>query len=77
MYEDPEEATLRAVDICIEQGVLVDILRKHKAEVISMVLSSLIRKHMKRICMRQDIKKGNGESILFMRNYSKSSEWTI
>lgn len=40
MYEDPEEATLRAVDICIEQGVLVDILRKHKAEVISMVLSS-------------------------------------
>ena len=38
MYEDPEEATLRAVDICIEQGVLVDILRKHKAEVISMVL---------------------------------------
>ena len=27
MYEDPEEATLRAVDICIEQGVLVDILR--------------------------------------------------
>ena len=28
------------VDICIEQGVLVDILRKHKAEVISMVLSS-------------------------------------
>lgn len=39
-YEDPEEATLRAVDICIEQGVLVDILRKHKAEVISMVLSS-------------------------------------
>ena len=40
MYEDPEEATLRAVDICIELGVLVDILRKHKAEVISMVLSS-------------------------------------
>lgn len=31
---------MRAVDICIEQGVLVDILRKHKAEVISMVLSS-------------------------------------
>ena len=30
MYEDPEEATLRAVDICIEQGVLVDILRKRK-----------------------------------------------
>lgn len=25
MYEDPEEATLRAVDICIEQGVLVDM----------------------------------------------------
>ena len=42
---DPEEATLRAVDICIEQGVLVDILRKHKAEVISMVLSSFNDKY--------------------------------
>lgn len=77
MYEDPEEATLRAVDICIEQGVLVDILRKHKAEVISMVLSSFNQEAYEGICMRQDIKKGNGESIRFMRNYSKSSEWTI
>lgn len=38
--EDPEKATLQAIDLCIKQGVLVDILRKHRAEVISMVLSS-------------------------------------
>ena len=77
MYEDPEEATLRAVDICIEQGVLVDILRKHKAEVISMVLSSFNQEAYEEDMYETGYKEGNGESIRFMRNYSKSSEWTI
>lgn len=30
-----------------------------------------------RLEKRKEEHKGNGESIRFMRNYSKSSEWTI
>ena len=58
MYEDPEEATLRAVDICIEQGVLVDILRKHKAEVISMVLSSFNQEAYEEVMYETGSKEG-------------------
>ena len=62
MYEDPEEATLRAVDICIEQGVLVDILRKHKAEVISMVLSSFNQEAYEEDMYETGYKEGGTEN---------------
>ena len=34
-----EEAVVAAVDSCIEEGILVDILLRHKAEVTSMILA--------------------------------------
>ncbi|NSI66718.1 hypothetical protein G4981_15975, partial [[Ruminococcus] gnavus] len=41
---DPKHAVTKAVDICIEKGILRDVLVKHKAEVISMVLTSFNQK---------------------------------
>ena len=41
---DPRHAVTKAVDICIEKGILRDVLVKHKAEVISMVLTSFNQK---------------------------------
>ena len=41
---DPRHAVTKAVDICIEKGILQDVLVKHKAEVISMVLTSFNQK---------------------------------
>ena len=41
---DPKHAVTKAVDICIEKEILRDVLVKHKAEVISMVLTSFNQK---------------------------------
>ena len=41
---DPRHAVTKAVDICIEKEILRDVLVKHKAEVISMVLTSFNQK---------------------------------
>ena len=44
---DPRHAVTKAVDICIEKEILRDVLVKHKAEVISMVLTSFNQKAYK------------------------------
>ena len=41
---DLRYAVTKAVDFCIENGILRDVLVKHKAEVISMVLTSFNQK---------------------------------
>lgn len=39
VYTDMEEAVTRAVDECIEEGIMADFLLEHKAEVLDMVLT--------------------------------------
>ena len=41
-YETLEEAVGRAIDECIEEGVLADFLRRHRAEVISVSIYEFI-----------------------------------
>ncbi|WP_242824306.1 hypothetical protein [Mediterraneibacter gnavus] len=55
---DPRHAVTKAVDICIEKGILRDVLVKHKAEVISMVLTSFNQK-----AYEEDLKNQYKEGI--------------
>ena len=55
---DPRHAVTKAVDICIEKEILRDVLVKHKAEVISMVLTSFNQK-----AYEEDLKNQYKEGI--------------
>ena len=55
---DPRHAVTKAVDICIENGILRDVLVKHKAEVISMILTSFNQK-----AYEEDLKNQYKEGI--------------
>lgn len=55
---DPRHAVTKAVDICIEKGILRDVLVKHKAEVISMILTSFNQK-----AYEEDLKNQYKEGI--------------
>ena len=55
---DTKHAVTKAVDICIEKGILRDVLVKHKAEVISMVLTSFNQK-----AYEEDLKNQYKEGI--------------
>ena len=60
---DPKHAVTKAVDICIEKGILRDVLVKHKAEVISMVLTSFNQKAYEEDLKKTSIKEGIEEGI--------------
>ena len=55
---DLRYAVTKAVNICIEKGILRDVLVKHKAEVISMVLTSFNQK-----AYEEDLKNQYKEGI--------------
>ena len=55
---DPRHAVTKAVDICIEKEILRDVLVKHKAEVISMILTSFNQK-----AYEEDLKNQYKEGI--------------
>ena len=42
-----EEAVTRAADTCIDQGILEDLLKKQKAEVVRMALESVVSRNMR------------------------------
>lgn len=78
---DPRHAVTKAVDICIEQGILRDVLVKHKAEVISMVLTSFNQKAYEEDLKNQykegieeGINLGQKEIVLHMLHSGNSPE---
>ena len=60
---DPRHAVTKAVDICIEKGILRDVLVKHKAEVISMVLTSFNQKAYEKDLYEEGVEDGIKEGI--------------
>ena len=78
---DPRHAVTKAVDICIEQGILRDVLVNHKAEVISMVLTSFNQKAYEEDLKNQykegieeGINLGQKEIVLHMLHSGNSPE---
>ena len=55
---DPRHAVTKAVDICIEKEILRDVLVKHKAEVISMVLTSFNQKAYEKDLYEEGVEEG-------------------
>lgn len=55
---DLRYAVTKAVDFCIENGILRDVLVKHKAEVISMVLTSFNQKAYEKDLYEEGLEKG-------------------
>ena len=60
---DPRHAVTKAVDICIEKGILRDVLVKHKAEVISMVLTSFNQKAYEKDLYEEGVEEGIKEGL--------------
>ena len=60
---DPRHAVTKAVDICIEKRILRDVLVKHKAEVISMVLTSFNQKAYEKDLYEEGVEDGIKEGI--------------
>ena len=60
---DPRHAVTKAVDICIEKEILRDVLVKHKAEVISMVLTSFNQKAYEKDLYEEGVEDGIKEGI--------------
>ena len=60
---DPRHAVTKAVDICIEKEILRDVLVKHKAEVISMVLTSFNQKAYEKDLYEEGVEEGIKEGL--------------
>ena len=75
---DPKHAVTKAVDICIEKGILRDVLVKHKAEVISMVLTSFNQKAYEKDLYEEGVEEGinlgQKEIVLHMLHSGNSPE---
>ena len=75
---DLRYAVTKAVDICIEKGILRDVLVKHKAEVISMVLTSFNQKAYEKDLyeegLEEGINLGQKEIVLHMLHSGNSLE---
>ncbi|RHF61218.1 hypothetical protein DW671_12235, partial [Mediterraneibacter gnavus] len=75
---DPRHAVTKAVDICIEKGILRDVLVKHKAEVISMVLTSFNQKAYEKDLYEEGVEEGinlgQKEIVLHMLHSGNSLE---
>lgn len=75
---DPRHAVTKAVDICIEKGILRDVLVKHKAEVISMVLTSFNQKAYEKDLYEKGVEEGinlgQKEIVLHMLHSGNSPE---
>ena len=75
---DPRHAVTKAVDICIEKGILRDVLVKHKAEVISMVLTSFNQKAYEKDLYEEGVEEGinlgQKEIVLHMLQSGNSLE---
>ena len=62
-YQTIEEAIDMAIQECIQNGVLVEILKKHKAEVKSVCLSVFDQEKYENSIRREGIKEGMKEGI--------------
>ena len=60
---DLKFAVTNAVNICIEKGILRDVLVKHKAEVISMVLTSFNQKAYEKDLYEEGVEEGIKEGL--------------
>lgn len=58
-----EEAIQTAIDTCIEKGILTDILKKQKAEVLHMILTEYDEKKHFRTLFREGKEKGREELL--------------
>lgn len=58
-----EEAIHTAIDTCIEKGILTDILKKQKAEVLHMILTEYDEKKHFRTIFREGKEKGREELL--------------
>lgn len=58
-----EEAIHTAIDTCIEKGILTDILKKQKAEVLHMILTEYDEKKHFRTLFREGKEKGREELL--------------
>lgn len=62
-YELFEEAVEEAVDECIKKGILVDILRKNRSEVLEMILEEWNENEFRELLKEESWKEGRKEGI--------------
>ena len=60
---DLRSAVTKAVDFCIEKGILLDVLVKNKAEVISMVLTSFNQKAYEKDLYEEGVEDGLAKGL--------------
>ena len=58
---DPEQAVVKAVDRCIKEGILRDVLIKHRAEVCDMFLTTYDKKLHEQALLEEGLEKGREE----------------
>jgi len=61
IYEDREEGVAKAVDRCIAEGMLADILSKNKAEVITLFLTEFDEQAYRRMMRKEAWEDGHEE----------------
>lgn len=58
-----EEAVIKAVDTCIQNGILSDLLRKNKAEVINMILTEFDEEDYREFLREEARERGLAEGL--------------
>lgn len=71
--EKRESAIARAIDECIEEGILEDILKEQKAEVLELVLTTFNRELYEQ-GLKEDATKEANEKIADLRQQLKDSD---
>lgn len=59
-----EEAVEQAVDVCISKGILSDILRKNKSEVIDMILTEYNEEEFREFLKEESWNEGKIEGVI-------------
>ena len=63
LYDDREEAMNAAIDYCIAHGILEDILRKHRSQILGALLEEFDEKKYAKTLREEGWEAGRGEGI--------------